>query len=336
MDPGLVSEISVHMYVLKVVFYFQENKTDGAKETLIKQQIHKPKQISQQQQDIKMWQQLQQRKQKQQELAALNAKLKSLSKPVSQTKTQDNLPSLNKERVARESPSDGNSSEEDEVKERTVLSAQQAKVIPQRKVASLTTRSPTKVKQPKSDSRNEGTAVAGGNSKQDELACLQRVISFSDSESDEESDNKSETDESDKNETNQSEEEENDSFVVRNIHVHAKNHDTNDRNNNENIAFETNTIAVENNNRNNRTSVTTGSESSRSSNVLEVHSHSNSDRGPSPVSNNLSSSAGSGTLKFGTHNGGTEYHENATNINGMEEVKPHASDGESLKCAIRV
>ena len=70
-------------------------------------------------------------KQKQQELAALNAKLKSLSKPVNQIKTQDNLLSLNKERVARESPSDGNSSEEDDVMENTVPSAQQAKVIPQ-------------------------------------------------------------------------------------------------------------------------------------------------------------------------------------------------------------
>ena len=127
--------------------------------------------------------------------------------------------------------------------------------------------------------------MAGGNSKEDELACLQRVINFSDSESDDESDNESETDKSEKNETNQSEEEEtnqseeeeNDSFVVRNIHVHAKNHDTNDRNNIENLAFQTSTIAIENNNRNKRTSVTTGSESSRSSNVLEAHSRSNSD-----------------------------------------------------------
>ena len=276
--------------------------------------------MSQQQQDIKV---LQQRKQKQQELAALNAKLKSLSKPVGKTQMTDTEVNV------------GTKNCEENGAVQTDIPNQRAGIIPQRKIVSLAARSATKLKpQSKSENpHNKGTHWVNGSSNQEELDGLQRVINFSDSddESDGESDCESETNQSEKHETDQSNEEENDSFVVRNIHVHAKDHGTctNDRNNDENP--QAGAIAQENNNRNNRTSVTTGSESSRSSDVLEVHSHSNSDRGPSPVSNNLSSSAGSGTLKFDTHNGNTDYYSDTTEINRpkeLDEVKhPVASDG---------
>ena len=279
--------------------------------------------MSQQQQDTKVLQQLQQRKQKQQELAALNAKLKSLSKPVGKTQMTDTEVNVGTK----------NCKENGAVQ--TDIPNQKAGIIPQRKIVSLAARSPTKLKpQSKSENpHNKGIHFVNSSSNQEELDGLLRVINFSGSEdeSDGESDYESETNQSEKHETDQSDEEENDSFVVRNIHVHAKNHDTctNDRNNNENLQAAA--IAPENNNRNNRTSVTTGSESSRSSNVLEVHFHSNSDQGPSPVSNNLSSSAGSGTLKFDTHNGNTDCYGDTAEINKPkepDEVKHSvASDG---------
>ena len=293
---------------LRSLSFSQEAKNGVANEQLVKQQIHKPKQMSHQQQEIKMLHHLQQRKQKQEELAALNAKLKSLSRPTGSFvyETGDRLESIEESAAVLDYRL-----QEDDSRDKVGAAGKEPKAIPQRKVVSLAARHP-------SSDQDPGRKP----SVQDKsLSCLQQVIDFSDSESDvSDNDDDSETDKSEDSDQSDNEEE-NDSFVVKNIQLHAKNHDTNDRNNNENFAAQNNVISFENNNRNNRISVTTGSESSRSSNVLEANSQSNSDRGPTPVSNNLSSSGGSSTLKFDAQNKNAVSHESNVTSNGSEKPK---------------
>ena len=287
--------------------FFQEAKNGVENEQLVKQQIHKPKQLSHQQQEMKMLHHLQQRKQKQEELAALNAKLKSLSRPVGGFvyETGDRLESIEESATVLDYRL-----QEDDTRDKVQAADKEPKAIPQRKVVSLAARHPSLDQDP---GRKPSVQDKG-------LSCLQQVIDFSDSESDV-SDNDDEDNETDKSQNSEQsdKEEEDDSFVVKNIQVHAKNHDTNDRNNNEHSTAHYNVNCLENNNRNNRTSVTSGSESSRSSNVLEANSQSNSDRGPTPVSNNLSSSAGSSTLKFDAQNKNAISREINVTSKGSEE-----------------
>ena len=271
--------------------FIQEGKVGATTE--VKQQIHKPKQLSQPNQERKLLHNLQQRKQKQEELIALNAKLKSLSKP---TLFQS------KERLE--------SVEELDCK---VKEKEDKVVAPHRKVVSLAER------------QGKPGQDLGSNTA-DSFARLQQAMNFSDSESDESNDD----DKSETSEESEEDEEENDSFIVKDVQLHAKNHDTNDRNNNNNetLAAQTNDVdPLENSNHNNRASPTPGSESSRSSNILEKRSQSNSDRGPTPVSNHLCSSGGSSTLKFDTQNSADVSHGNFVTHNGSEETKEFPSSG---------
>ena len=258
---------------------------------------------------MKMLHHLQQRKQKQEELAALNAKLKSLSRPIGgfSHETSDRLESIEESATVVDYRL-----QEDDIRHKVQTADKEPKAVPQRKVVSLAARHPSLDQDPGRKPIVQDKS----------LSCLQQVIDFSDSESDvSDNDDDNETDKSENSEELDKEEEDDDSFVVKNIQVHAKNHDTNDRNNNEHVAAQNNVNSLANNNRNNRISVTTGSDSSRSSHVLEANSQSNSDRGPTPVSNNLSLSAGSSTLKFDAQNKNGIFHESNVTSKGSEEPK---------------
>ena len=210
-------------------------------------------------------QQLQQRKQKQEELAALNAKLKSLS-----VEDDEHQKSTNALRNRDETSEEQSKS----------TSEQRIKIVPQRKVAPLSSRSPGDLGAQAAN--NEGPDnLATGIDTNGEQDFLQRVIHFSDSDSVQSEDTGGSENE---NEDDQSEDEENDSLAVKDITVHSRNHDTK-RN-----AASNQEPSADNINRNNGNSLATVSDSSRSSRAVETRSVSPSDNRLIHSSNHPSSS----------------------------------------------
>ncbi len=178
----------------------------------------------------------------------------------------------------------------------------------QRKVASLVSRSPVKTVQ--------NSTRVNSNDMTDSLANLQRVIHFSDTES-EHSDAESEAEEKSHDQHNI--QLTNGNVPLKDVYLNGKDHDTerqvlnNDRNNN----MDSNQCKIfenDNENRNARTSTTTVSESSHSSNVLEANSHSS--RGPTPLSQRLGSESSE------PQNPDSHSEQSSHTVTGANTVKP--------------
>ncbi len=180
----------------------------------------------------------------------------------------------------------------------------------QRKVASLASRSPVKA------AGQHPTHMNSNNSMTDSLANLQRVIHFSDSESEHSEDDEKEAE---KPRDQYGSQLANGNVPIKDVYLHVKDHDThkldfnNDRNNN----MDSNQCKVlenDNKNRNARTSTTTVSESSHSSNVLEANSHGS--RGPTPLSQRLGSESSQ------PNNTDSHSEQSSHTLTGANTIKP--------------
>ena len=181
----------------------------------------------------------------------------------------------------------------------------------QRKVASLASRSPVKAV------GQHSTDVNSNNSMTDSLANLQRVIHFSDTESEHSEDDDEK--EAEKSHDQYGSQLVNGNILIKDVYLHVKDHDThkldfnNDRNNN----MDSNQCKVlenDNKNRNARTSTTTVSESSHSSNVLEANSHGS--RGPTPLSQRLGSESSQ------PNNTDSHSEQSSHTLTGANTIKP--------------